>query len=115
MDSVVRSSQYKHALEYVKSEALEQMNFLKNISEEKSRSKEQLAKFLSDDSIQIAHGTLHKQKHGGQTFQSQTLEHQKPSMAHVKENKDDVLELLHKLQNDITEIKQKLHIDSSKN
>ena len=115
LDSVVRSSQYNQALEYVKNEALEHMTFMKNISEEKGRSKEQLAKILSDDSIQIGHGTmLQKQKYGGQTFQSQTSEHQKQSMTHVRENQqDNLLEILHELKNDITEIKKKLHIDSS--
>ena len=109
LDSVVRSSQYNQALEYVKNEALEHMTFMKNISEEKGRSKEQLAKLLSDDSIQIGHGTMQKQK-----FQSQTSEHQKQSMTHVRENQqDNLLEILHELKNDITEIKKKLHIDSS--
>ena len=113
LDSVVRSSQYNQALEYVKNEALEHMTFMKNISEEKGRSKEQLAKILSDDSIQIGHGTMQKQKYGGQTFQSQASEHQKQSITHVRENQDNLLEILHELKNDITEIKKKLHIDSS--
>ena len=114
LDSVVRSSQYNQALEYVKNEALEHMTFMKNISEEKGRSKEQLAKILSDDSIQIGHGAmLQKQKYGGQTFQSQASEHQKQSMTLVRENQDNLLELMQELKNDITEIKKKLHIDSS--